>query len=562
MPAWHRSALAVALLGIALGAHEGARSAPQLSSPDHEKCVIEGVVTSVPTGEPLKGAKVFLTARDNYKALFSAETDGTGTFSIKDIEPGEYTLRTDKPGYDDPSRTCDSEDIQSGDDIKLAPGQRLDKLKLQLLASAVITGTVFDAKGDPLPDAYVEAVRFEAFSGVRVLGNAVIPRSSDDRGQFRIYHLKPGKYFVRVSDAFYLRNESDDEKGDPTTTRVKGFLPIYYPNTTELNRATLLDVKPGEELSQIDITVHLAEVLRIRGSLLNGITGEPIKNGSLSISTLPPAIRENSAGSTSVGEDSRFEIKDLVPGKYIVSADGWELPDRRLWGGARQIELTDSNLDDVQIRLFPGHDLTGRIELSGGKKIDFKHVQVHLDPRNDSNYGFAFANVKADGTFFIPDVKEGSYDVSASDLPDGYYVKSASLGTLDVTDGLRVSGEAITMPLVLQASPSGAQVEGIVMTAVGKQACSSTVVLVPDGSRRSRRFLYQETDVDRAGHYVISGITPGDYKLFPFDHSEDVGYMDPATLSIYENGGQPVHFDAGDRRNVPLKVIVTGTNNP
>jgi hypothetical protein len=34
--------------------------------------------------------------------------------------------------------------------------------------------------------------------------------------------------------------------------------------------------------------------------------------------------------------------------------------------------------------------------------------------------------------------------------------------------------------------------------------------------------------------------------------------MDPATLSIYENGGQPVHFDAGDRRNVPLKVIVTG----
>ena len=216
----------------------------------------------------------------------------------------------------------------------------------------------------------------------------------------------------------------------------------------------------------------------------------------------------------------------------------------------------------MQIRLFPGHDLSGRIELSGGKKIESHHVQVHLEPRSDSNYGFTFANVKADGTFFIPDVKEDSYDVSASDLPDGYYLKSASLGTLDVTDGLRVSGEAITTPLVLQASASGAQVEGVVMTSAGKPACSSTVVLVPDGSRRSRRFLYQEADVDRAGHYVISGITPGDYKLFPFDHSEDVGYMDPATLSIYENRGQPAHFDAGDRRTVPLKVIVTGTNGP
>ncbi len=276
MSAWHRSTLAVVLLSIAFGAHDGAQSAPQLSSSDHEKCIIEGVVTSVPTGEPLKGVRVFLTARDNYKALFSAETDGTGIFSIKDIEPGEYTLRTDKTGYYDPSQNCDSEDIQSGDDIKLAPGERLDKLKLQLLASAVITGTVFDPTGEPVPDAEVEAVRFEVFSGVRMLSNAVNPKTSDDRGQFRIYHLKPGKYFVRVSDAFYFRNQSEDAKDNPTARQVKGFLPIYYPDTTELNQATLLDVKPGEELSQINITVHLAEVLRIRGSLLNGITGEPI----------------------------------------------------------------------------------------------------------------------------------------------------------------------------------------------------------------------------------------------------------------------------------------------
>jgi hypothetical protein len=562
MSAWHRSTLAVALLGIALGAHEGAQSASQLSSSDHEKCVIEGVVTSVPTGEPLKGTQVYLTAVGKYKALFSTETDGTGTFSIKDIEPGEYTLRTDKTGYYDLSRNCDSEDVQSDDDIKLAPGQHLDKLKLQLMASAVITGTVFDPKGEPLPDADVEAVSFEAFRGVRLLGNAVSPKTSDDRGQFRIYHLKPGKYFVRVSDAVYFGSESDDEKDNEAATRVKGFLPIYYPNTTELNQATLLDVKPGEELSQINLTVRLAEVLRIRGSVVNGLTGEPIANGSVSVTPLPPAIRENGSSSMSIGEDSRFEIKDLVPGKYIVSADGWELLERRHWGGARQIELTDSTLDDVQIRVFPSHDLTGRIELAGGKKMGSSRVQVQLDLRNDSNYGFAFANVKADGTFFITDLKQDMYDISVSGLPDGYYLKSASLGTLDVTDGLRVSGEGITMPLVLQASSSGAQVEGVVMTAADKRACSSTVVLVPDGSRRFRRFLYQEAGVDRAGHYVISGITPGDYKLFPFDHPEDVGYLDPAALSIYENKGQPVHLEAGDRRTVMLKVIVTGTNNP
>jgi hypothetical protein len=322
MSAWHKSTLAVVLLSIAFGGRERAQSASQLSPSDHEECVIEGVVTSVPTGEPLKDVLVYLTAPDDYKALYRIETDGTGTFSIKDIEPGEYALRTDKTGYYDPSRNCDSEDVQSGDDIKLAPGQRLDKLKLQLLASAVITGTVFDPKGEPLPDADVEAVSFESFHGLRLLGNPVSPKTSDDRGQFRIYHLKPGKYFVRVSNAPYFRNESDDEKGNPTATRLKGFLPIYYPNTTELNQATLLDVKPGEELSQINLTVRLAEVLRIRGSVVSGLNGEPITDGSVSLTPLPPAIRENAAGSSSISEDSRFEIKDLVPGKYIVSADG------------------------------------------------------------------------------------------------------------------------------------------------------------------------------------------------------------------------------------------------
>ena len=549
-------------MGIALGAHKGAQSAPQLSSSDHKKCIIEGVVTSVPAGEPLKGAHVYLTAPGKYKALFSTETDAEGKFFLEGVEPGEYQLEADKTGYYDPERKCDSEDVQSGDDINLAPGQRLDKLKLQLLAPAVITGTVFDPKGEPLPDAEVQAVRFEAFRGMRLLSNAVNPKTSDDRGQFRIYHLKPGKYFVRVSDAFHFRNESEDENDNATAARVRGFLPIYYPNTTELNQAILLDVKPGDELSQIDLTVRLAEVLRIRGRVANGLTGEPIANGSVSITPLPPATRENAAGSTSIGEDSHFEIKDLVPGKYIVWADVWELPERKRWGGARQIELTDSSLDDVQIRVFPGHDLTGRIELSGGKKIESNRVQVQLDPRNDSNYGFAYANVKADGTFLLTDVKQDAYDISVAGLPEGYYLKSASLGTLDITDGLRVSGEAITMPLLVQASPSGAQVEGVVMTVAGKRACSSTVVLVPDGSRRPRRFLYQEAEVDQAGHYVISGITPGDYKLFPFDHAEDVGYLDPATLSIYENRGQPVHLDVGDRRTVPLNVIVTGTNNP
>jgi len=519
-------------------------------------------VTSVPTGEPLKGAQVYLTAPEKYKALYRAETDTTGGFSIENVEPGTYQLKADKTGYYDPARGCDSADIQSGDVIKLAPGQRLSEIKLQLSASAVITGTVFNPKGEPLPDADVEAVQLYSYRGQRTLGNAVSPKTTNDRGEFRIYHLQPGKYFVRVSDAFYFRNESDVEEDDPAARQVKGFLPIYYPDTSELTQATIIELKPGEELAQINFTVHLTQVLRIRGSVVSGLTGEPITNGSVAIGLVPPAIRENGGGAMSIAEDSHFEVKDLVPGKYIVSAHAWVVPERRVLGGWRQIELTDSSLDDVQIRVFPSQDITGRVELPGGKKIEAGHLQIQLDPHDDLVYGSAFTNVKADGTFIIPDVKQDSYDLGLSGLPDGYYLKSAALGTLDATDGLRVGVEAITVPLVIHVSPSGAKVDGVVMTGTGKPACSATVVLVPDGSRRSRRRLYQEADVDRSGHFEMLGIVPGDYKLFAFDHAENVGYMDAGSLSVYANQGQAVHFDEGDRRTVPLKVILTGSGSP
>ena len=329
MSAWHRSALAVALLGIALGAHEEAQTASQLSSSDHEKCVIEGVVTSVPTGEPLKGAQVYLTAVGKYKALFSTETDAQGKFSLEGIEPGEYQLEADKTGYYDPERRCDSEEIQMGDEIRLASGQKIADVKLRLVAPAVITGTVVDPKGDPVANVEVEPVRISSYWGKQEIARQG-GSQSDDRGQFRIFHLEPGSYFVRVAGAGdFMRRPRDAD--DSSASGRKGFLPIYYPDTTDITQASLLELTPGGELSQINLTVHSAQVLRVRGKVVNGLTGDPISGGSISAELMPPSLRENGSTAGGLDDDSEFDIDDLVPGKYILSVQGWVLPERRRW---------------------------------------------------------------------------------------------------------------------------------------------------------------------------------------------------------------------------------------
>jgi hypothetical protein len=552
--------LIILLLGITDARLRGLQSGPQTGSPSETaKCVIQGVVTEVPTGAPSKGAEVVLTAENRYsRSLYRSETDATGQFSLSDIEPGKYQIWIRKTAYESPRRQCDSDKVQEGDELTLVSGQKLSGLKFQLLSPAVITGAVFDPSGDPLTGAEVQAVRFYSYDGDLKLSSAT-RGTTDDRGQFRLFHLAPGWYFLRIEDAFDFRNRFVGHE-DPTAKGMKGFLPIYYPDTTDLREATLFQIEPGEELRGVDFTIHPAQVLRIRGHAVNGLTGERINDGTVAAGVLPPAIPENRGASISLDQEGQqFTIDDLVPGRYIVSVDAFVLPDRKRWGGWQEIDLTDSSLDDILIKAFPGHDLVGHVQAIGGKKLDSTGLQVILEPRGDLAYGYTFANAKTDGSFLLFDVKQDTYEINVAGLPEGYYLKSARFGNIEVLeDGLRIVGDSSTLPLVLEASPAGGQVDGTVQMANGKSACNATVVLIPDANRRAVQRYYQETEVDRFGRFAVRGIAPGAYKLFAFDDVHEVGYRDSASLQAYENQGQSAQIGEGDHRTIELKLIPTG----
>lgn len=556
------TSLLILLLGTAPGRQGGLPFTSQNASvSEREKCVIQGAVTQLPTRDPLKNAEIILTAEDGDKSLYRTETDAAGRFSLSDIEPGKYQIWVRRPAYESPNRQCNSDKIQDGDALTLVSGQKVSDLKFQLLAPAVVTGTVFDPSGDPVIGAEIQAVGLQSFRGERKITSAAGTARTDDRGQFRIFHLVPGRYFLRVKDAFYFRERSGETE-DQTAKGVNGFLPIYYPDTTDMSQATLVELRPGEELTGVDFTIHSAQVLRVRGRAMNGLTGERINTGTVAIAPLPPAIRDNSGASISLDEvDRQFTIEDLVPGRYIVSVDAWVLPDRKRWGGWQEIDLTDSNLDGIQVKVFPGQDLTGSVHSIEGEHLAFPDLRVILRPRSDRDYATAYSEVKPDGSFFLLDVMQDTYDVDIAGLAEGYYLKSARFGTTDVTEiGLSIVGEPPKVPLVLEISSAVGQVDGAVQLTNGKPACTATIVLMPDGIHRSLQRYYQTTEVDRFGRFVLRGIAPGAYKLFAFDDANEVAYRDPGSFQRYENEGQPIQIDEGDHRTVVLKLIATETS--
>jgi hypothetical protein len=57
---------------------------------------VSGIVRDVRTGEPLAGVTLQITSESQVE---TATTDAQGHFIVFTLQPGEYTVTADKPGY-------------------------------------------------------------------------------------------------------------------------------------------------------------------------------------------------------------------------------------------------------------------------------------------------------------------------------------------------------------------------------------------------------------------------------------------------------------------------------
>jgi len=81
------------------------------------------------------------------------------------------------------------------------------------------------------------------------------------------------------------------------------------------------------------------------------------------------------------------------------------------------------------------------------------------------------------------------------------------------------------------------------------------VVLIPDAARRDRRDLYKKVFSDNAGKFQLTGIAPGNYKLFAWEFVEDGAWEDPEFMRIYEDVGKTVRVAENGREAVDINLI-------
>jgi protocatechuate 3,4-dioxygenase beta subunit len=547
----------VGLIASSVGAPSAAAQTRNPTS-DQAKptaCSVSGLVVKLEGSVPLPSSTVRLQSVDDNSRTFSGATDAGGRFEVKGIDPGRYRLRVIRNGFITQAygqRTPND----PGTILALSPGQDLKDLLFRLLPSAVIAGRIRNENGDPLPWVRVSALRATYLRGKRKLSSEVTVLTND-LGEYRLFGLRPGRYFVSAAykPGQRLEPSEADEDEQPADTSKFGYVTTYYPSTPDPARATALTIKTGEEILPTDLFLEPTTVYTIRGRV-NAFGPRRNPSGVLL------ALESRSTGigwsvpprQTIIDKpDGSFEIQGVLPGSYTLSAFLFE--DGRRYQARQSIDVTSIDVEGIQLTPLPGMDVRGQLVWDAKPNLDKNPLTVSA---RSADTILAYATqfrVTSAGTFLLHELPEGLYRVSTAGQTQDCYLKSIRYAGLEVSDDEFnvIRGTQATLEVTI--SSRGAYVQGTVKDADGLPAAGVWVVLIPAEAHRNEFHLFMQTTTDQYGRYGIRGIAPGDYKLFSWEQVEPNAWEDADFLKPFEPKGESVSLQEGDGKSVDLAAI-------
>ena len=223
---------------------------------------VAGILTNGVTGEPLGKATVTLRIVDSDQRTpagiprsYAATTDPSGQFAIPNVPPGKFRLSAKRTGFVEMDYGANDPQY-NGSIITLNAKQSLTGMLFRLTPHGVITGKILDQDGEPMQSAQVQAMRTKYSQGRKQLisyGDA----STNDIGEFRVYGLAPGRYYLSVSPR---RGDMGPPGRGPRTvttqTTDEEYTSAYYPGTNDIATAIPIEVGPGAQLRGFELKMR------------------------------------------------------------------------------------------------------------------------------------------------------------------------------------------------------------------------------------------------------------------------------------------------------------------
>ena len=526
--------------------------APQPVPQDPDKAALEGQVLNAVTNEPLRKAR--LTLRMNVAALqtergkqpaattYTVVSDATGKFAFANVDPGDYQLFAIHDGFADVT-LGNSGHGKKVEPILLGRADRKADFTVKMIPYGAIAGLLLDEDGDPIRSLQVSALQYRYTPNGREL-REVRSAASNDLGEYRIFDLPAGRYFVKINPPLLQMYGNDAGPRE-------SYAPVYYPGVQQVTGAIPQDLAPGMQLRGLSFNLRKVHFATIRGKVIAPADATSVNAGRL-IAT------ESGSSSTSGNTDDKtgkFEFRNVPPGFIYLTGD-YVLNNQR-YDTMIPIEVGGTDIDGIELRPVPPSDIAGQISVDGDPAFDVSKIGIRLEGASAGHNSTSGATIRKDGKVLIAGVTPGRYRVALDHL-QALHLKSIRWGTTDITDTQLdlLNGVPPRTELAVVLGGDSGQIEGVVTNEQSEPCDSATVTLVPAGAHHSAPF-HKRAVADAAGKFTIRGIAPGSYKLYAWDKVDPNAVMyDPDFLQPYTGATLNVEILPNDKKTLELKLIV------
>ena len=524
---------------------------------------ISGRVLDAATGRPVTRARVILSGAELPGGRVTL-TDDSGTFDFTQLPSGRFTLTASKPAYIALSYG-QRRPLQGGTPLQLGDGELLRGVDIALPRGSIISGTVRNEDGDPMPGAMVRVLRYQYVQGDRQLvpaGSA----PSDDRGLYRVWGLNPGEYFVTAAAPVPGGStmSAPSGAGGAAVTRTlndtqEAYAPTYYPGVSSAHEAQPVTVGLGAELLDLDFSVLLVPVSRIVGRVIDS-HGSPARGAVVSLTLADTAgPGESRALGSRIGPDGTFRIDNIPPGRYTLSARAEN--DGVPAYAVQPFDTGGGDVADLSLVLTPGATLIGTALFEGtGSAMtpDPSRVRISAPSIDRAAFGSrnASTDVDADGAFTLVGVPPGGHWIRAQ-APQGWMLRSVVLDGRDVIDTpveVRGSGKVGGIRVVFTDRIS--ELNGTVTDQRRAPVTEYTALVFSTDADlwrpQSRHVMTARPDQN--GRFQIRGLPPGDYHLAMIDPEQQGEWSDPRFLTAQRAGALRVSLADGEVKTQDLVI--------